>query len=170
MKPLPNTPFAPLGARRMLAALVIVFGCSCDGESPTDTNGGTPPTNIVFHFDSNPGSEFNPTITNGPVTLSFVTDATVNSAGVVQFVNDFRAIPYRGKGNLRLSKGAGGQPGFEVAVDLYFSIDVYSISLHVFQGDELAGMPVTTPFTFEGFDGNGTSLGTMVTTGFAVFG
>jgi hypothetical protein len=151
--------------------LILMFSVgaiSCSGDVGSPTNPGTQPpsTLAIFHFDSKSVGEFNPTITKGAVTISFVTDENVNHAGFVQVVDDFRAEPYRGKGNARLSKGNGGQVTDNIAVDLNFNADVYTISFHAFQTDSLYVTKNTTPFGFEFFDAGGTSLGAVTTTKF----
>jgi hypothetical protein len=141
--------------------VLTVAACGGDGGSPTDggTNWDGP---IVFGFDESP-TEFNPTFTKGPVTILFSTDTSVNAAGVMQFVDDFRAEPYRGKGNVRLtSRGSPQDPN--VAVDMRFNIKVYTISCHAFQTDSLYVTKITTPFSLEFFDENDLSLGTAATT------
>lgn len=143
-------------------SLLALSACGGDDESPTD-GGVDNDEPIVFGFDTNPGTEFNPTFTKGPVTISFATDTGVNAAGVIQFVNDFRAEPYRGTGNLRLTSTGSAQDPV-VAVDMRFNVKVYTISCHAFQTDSLYVTKITTPFSFEFFDENDVSLGTVETT------
>ncbi len=155
------------GRRWTLIAVTAaaVVGCSDDdGVKPKD-DGPIPEETATFHFDVRPAKELNPTITEGGITISFTTDETVNPAGDVQFVDDERAEPYRGKGNLRLSTHVFGA-AHDVAVNLYVSTALYAMTLYAFQGDELGGDPVTTPFVFEAYAGDGTALGSFSTTRF----
>jgi hypothetical protein len=147
------------------AAAVSLVGCSDDDGVKPKNDGPIPDETATFHFDVRPAKELNPTITEGGITISFTTDEAVNPAGDVQFVDDERAEPYRGKGNLRLSTHVFGAAD-DVGVNLYVSTALYAMTLFAFQGDELGGDPVTTPFVFEAYAGDGTALGSFSTTRF----
>ncbi len=147
-----------------LSLVVALTGCGGDDVVKPKDDEPVPDETAVFHFDVSPGGEFNPTLTQGGITISFETDETVNPAGVVQFVDDERAKPYSGAGNLRLTTRSMGGP-YDIVVNLQVSTALYAITLHAYQANELIGLgPITTPFVFEAFAGDGTAIGSFGTT------
>jgi hypothetical protein len=124
---------------------------------------GASASTLTFHFDSSPSGPFNPTFTEGSLSVAFSTDASVTPTGVVQFVG---GVSYAGPGSLRLSDQAVG--GFDVGAFMTFSSDVYGIQLYAFQCQELFGVgPVSTPFSFAAYDSDDNLLGTFSTTQFS---
>jgi hypothetical protein len=118
---------------------------------------------VTFHFDrgspSPPGYEL--AYIQDSYVVSFVIDRSFNPAGMVQLVDDFRASPCAGDGNLRLSAGSGNQ-SMEVAATMSFfradrsPTDVIDITLCACQYS--GSDPVTTPLAFVAFDDAGNEV------------
>ncbi len=119
---------------------------------------------LLFTFDRS-DEEFNPDFFQDGFMVRFSTDRTVNPAGVVQYVNDARAVPFSGIGNLRLTERATG-PAKAVAVIVNFSTPVHTVELKAFQIDMGSAAPLVVE-AFASSNALGKPVDSARTKGFA---
>ncbi len=119
---------------------------------------------LRFSFDRS-DEEFNPDFYSDGFMVRFSPDRVVNPFGVAQFVNDARAVPFSGPGNIRLSERASG-PAKAVAVIVNFSTPVLTVELQAFQIDLGSQVPLVVD-AFAAANAFGKPVDTARTRGFA---